>query len=320
MLITICFLSFITVTCFVLGLYQILTSKKREIISRLRRFTRTPGQVIIDEHISNQEKFTVKNILRILGKVFEAKSYTRKIETELLKADIPMRGSEFIVFNIIIILVFGIIGFVLGGLGPLIVFGSMGLIIPGIFIKRKKRARFEKLNLQIGDCLTVMSNSLRAGFSFQQAMELVSKEMDGPLAMEFGKTLREINFGTPTEQALSNMAGRIESDDLDLMITAVLIQRQIGGNLAEILDNISNTLRERIRIKGEIKTLTAQGRISGLVIALMPPILFAILLVINPSYIGDLLQKQTGIYMLIAGVFSQLVGFIFIRKIVNIEV
>jgi len=320
MLITIGFFSFVTVICLVLGLYLLFTAKKREITFRLKKFTRTPGQVIIDEHISNKEKFTLKNLLRILGKVFETRSYTKKIENELLKADIPMRGSEYIVFNIFTFFAACILGFTLGGLGPAIVFGTIGLLGPSLFIKSKKRTRFEKLNLQIGDCLTVMSNSLRAGFSFQQAMELVSKEMDGPLAMEFGKTLREINFGTPTEQALANMALRIESDDLDLMITAVLIQRQIGGNLAEILDNISNTLRERIRIKGEIKTLTAQGRISGLVIAFMPPILFAILLVVNPSYIGALLEKQIGIYMLIAGVFSQIIGFIFIRKIVNIEV
>lgn len=276
--------------------------------------------MIIDEQVSTKEKFTLKNVLRILGKVFETRSFTKKIEIELLKADIPLRGSEFIVIRILILFTCGILGFAIGGLGSLIVFATIGLITPDLFIKRKKRARFERLNLEIGDCLTVLSNSLRAGYSFQQSIELVSKEMEGPLAMEFGKTLREINLGTPTEQALANMAQRVESDDLDLMITAVLIQRQIGGNLAEILDNISNTLRERIRIKGEIKTLTAQGRVSGLVIGLMPPILFAILLVINPDYIGDLLEKQAGIYMLLAGVCSQIIGFIFIRKIVNIEV
>ncbi|MGI6225735.1 MAG: type II secretion system F family protein [Peptococcales bacterium] len=320
MIIAIALFSFLTILLLILGCYQLLTGKKKVILTRLRKFTRTPGQVIIDEHIKAREEFTLQNILRILGKVFETRSYTKKVENELLKADIPMRGSEYIVFNIFVIILCGSVGFILGGLGTLIVLGTLGFIGPSLFVKSKKQARFEKLNLEIGDCLTVMSNSLRAGYSFQQAMELVSKEMGGPLAMEFGKTLREINFGTPTEQALANMASRIESDDLDLMITAVLIQRQIGGNLAEILDNISNTLRERIRIKGEIKTLTAQGRISGLVIGLMPPILFAILLVINPGYIGEMLAKPIGIYMLIAGVFSQIVGFIFIRKIVNIEV
>jgi tight adherence protein B len=319
MIITISLLSFLTVFCFVFGLYLIITAKKREIASRLNKFTRTPGQVIIDEQNSNKEKFTLKNILVILGKVFETRSYTKKIENELLKADIPMRGSEFIVISILIIFATGILGFSLGGLGSLIVFVFLGFICPNLFIKKKKKARFERINQEIGECLTVLSNSLRAGYSFQQSIELVSREMTGPLAMEFGKTLREINLGTPTEQALSNMAQRVESDDLDLMITAVLIQRQIGGNLAEILDNISNTLRERIRIKGEIKTLTAQGRISGLVIGLMPPILFAILLVIDPGYISVLLHKKIGIYMLLTGVCSQIIGFIFIRKIVNIE-
>ncbi|MFZ5942660.1 MAG: type II secretion system F family protein [Bacillota bacterium] len=310
----------LTVIFLFIGLYLILTAKKREILNRMKKFTRTPGQVIIDDHIANKEKLELKNLLSILGKVFEAKSYTKKIENELLKADIPMRGSEFIVFNIINISFLGIIGFFLGGIGPAIVLGSLGFILPNFFVKRKKKQRFEKLGLQIGDCLTVMSNSLRAGFSFQQSMELVSKEMTGPLALEFGKTLREISFGTPTEQALANMAERVECDDLDLMITAVLIQRQIGGNLAEILDNISTTLRERIRIKGEIKTLTAQGRISGMVIGFMPPILFAVLLVINPGYIMELVQKQAGIMLLVAGVISEIIGFMIIKKIVSIEV
>jgi len=144
--------------------------------------------------------------------------------------------------------------------------------------------------------------------------------MEGPLAMEFAKTLREINFGTTTEQALQNMVFRVESDDLDLMITSVLIQRQIGGNLAEILDNISNTLRERIRIKGEIKTLTAQGRISGIIIGLLPPILIGVLLLLNPNYIGVLLEKKIGILLLSVGALSEVIGVMIIRKIVNIEV
>lgn len=320
MLILITLLSSLTVVFLFIGIYLLLTGPKRDIMNRMKRFTRTPGQVILDEHIENKEKFELKDILAILGKVFEARSYTKKIEDELLKADIPMRGSEFIVLNIINIAFLSFIGFFLGGLGPALVLGLLGFILPSLFVKRKKKQRFEKLGLQIGDCLTVMSNSLRAGFSFQQSMELVSKEMTGPLAAEFGKTLREINFGTPTEEALGNMVERIECDDLDLMITAVLIQRQIGGNLAEILDNISSTLRERIRIKGEIKTLTAQGRISGMVIGFMPPILFAILLAINPSYIMQLLQNETGILLLAGGLASEVIGFMFIKKIVSIEV
>jgi len=320
MIINIVLMSFLTVVCLIIGIYLLVTAKRREVVSRMNKITRTPGQILMEEQGNSKKNFRLKNSLKIMGKTFKARGYTKKIERELLKADLPMRGEEFIVFNLITFVAVGIFGFILGGVGPAIVMASLGLLTPGLVVKRKKKLRFEKLNLQIGDCLTVMSNSLRAGYSFQQAMELVSKEMEGPLAIEFRKTLREINFGTTTEQALTNMAYRVESDDLDLMITAVLIQRQIGGNLAEILDNISNTLRERIRIKGEIKTLTAQGRISGMIIGLMPPVLFAILLVINPAYIGVLLQRKVGIFILIAGVVSEIIGVMFIRKIVDIEV
>jgi len=187
-----------------------------------------------------------------------------------------------------------------------------------MMVKHKKKARLNKLNEQISDCLTVMTNSLRAGYSFQQALDLVAREMNGPLAIEFRRTLREINFGNTTEQALMNLVQRAESNDLELMLTAVLIQRQIGGNLAEIFDNISNSINDRIRLKSEIKTLTAQGRISGLMIGLLPVALFGILILISPDYIGVLLKESSGRIIMGAAVVSEIIGFLMVRKVVDI--
>lgn len=320
MLIIINVLSCITGISLFWGIYLKLTEKRRNIFTRMQKYTQSQVNLVQEEHQKNREKIKAKTILRSLGKIFVTRSFTMKAEEELLKADIPLRGEEFIVINLITFFTGSVIGFFISGEGASFVFGVLGLICPYIFVKRKKRIRLENLNLQLGDCLTVMTNSLRAGYSLQQTMDLVSRETTGPLAMEFSKTLREINFGTPTEEALVNFAARVESDDVDLMITAILIQRQIGGNLAEILDNISHTLRERIRIKGEIKTLTAQGRISGLIIGLMPPAIFAILLVLNPAYISVLVQEQVGFYILLAGIMSEMFGVLIIRKIVNIEV
>jgi len=318
--ILIALLSFVSMVLLFFGIYIMMIEKRKKVLSRLKYFTNlAPHRDIIEEE--NREKFQLKNLLALMGKGFATRGYTRKIEEELLKAEIPMKGEEFLVLNLIFQLLAGMIGLIIiGSAASAFVLMAIVLILPWLVVQKKKVKRFEKLNQQIGEGLTVMSNALRAGYSFQQAIDLVGKEMTGPLAMEFRKTVREIHFGTPTDQALTNLMNRVESDDLGLMITAVLIQRQIGGNLAEILDNISFTIRERIRIKGEIKTLTAQGRISGLIIGLMPPILFCILMIINPTYMSILLVRKLGWLILGGGITSELIGVMLIKKVVNIKV
>ncbi|QUH27004.1 type II secretion system F family protein [Serpentinicella alkaliphila] len=313
-------LVFMTVLLSLLGLYLSIGSKKSPIALRLKNYSELHKNAFIEESKENQ-KISKKNILRIIGKFFVTVTLTKKLENQLLKAEIPMRGEEFLGLNILG-LIFSVIigGVILGGVGPILILSILCVSVPQVIIQRKRRTRAEKINLQIGDCLTVMANSLRAGYSFQQAIDLVGKEMNGPLANELRKTNREINLGTTIDDALINLTKRAESEDLELLITAVLIQRQIGGNLAEILDNISFTIRERIRIKGEIKTLTAQGRISGLIIGLMPPILFAILMLINPSYMNVMVKSRVGLMILFGGLLSEIVGVILIKRVVDIEV
>ncbi|SET59696.1 tight adherence protein B [Natronincola peptidivorans] len=313
--------SFITVVLMVLGIHAIMTGEKKRVLNRMAFYTDSNLQLEEEELQKTRRSLHLKELLGLFGKAFATKSYTKKIEKELLKAEIPMKGEEFIVLYFFIFAFAITAGMVFWkSIGPTVVLGVLSLILPNVFIKRKKAKRFEKLNHQIGEGLTVMSNGLRAGYSFQQTIDLVSKEMSGPLAVEFGKTTREINLGTPIDQALMNLTDRVESDDLELLVTAVLIQRQIGGNLAEILDNISSTIRERIRIKGEIKTLTAQGRISGLIIGLLPPVMFVILMLMNPSYMNVMLEREIGWMILAGGVVSQGLGIFFIQKVINIEV
>ena len=313
-------LVFMTVLLSLLGLYLSIGSKKNSIALRLKNYSELHKNVFIEESKENQKR-SKKNVLRVIGKFFVTETLTKKIENQLLKAEIPMRGEEFLGLNILGLISSVIIGgVILGGIGPILVLSILCVSVPQVIIQRKRRTRVEKINLQIGDCLTVMANSLRAGYSFQQAIDLVGKEMNGPLANELRKTNREINLGTTIDDALINLTKRAESEDLELLITAVLIQRQIGGNLAEILDNISFTIRERIRIKGEIKTLTAQGRISGLIIGLMPPILFAILMLINPSYMNVMVKSRVGLMILFGGLISEIVGVILIKRVVDIEV
>ena len=193
--------------------------------------------------------------------------------------------------------------------------------------RRRKNGRLGAFNKQLPDTITLIANALRAGSSFLQAIELVVRESRPPISTEFGRVIREVNLGLPFDQALENMVRRVRSDDLELMATAISIQHQVGGNLAEILDSIAYTIRERVRIKGEIRTLTAQQRLSGYVVAGLPIGLAGFLFVAAPGFMEPMFDNPpailglpAGVVILMFGGFMMFLGFMFIRKIVDIEV
>lgn len=298
--------------------YATLTAGKRNMNRRLENFT--SGMKIRPDIEAQIEKKKRRNIFQAIGTVLFKKSMTKQIEEQLTRADVPLRGEEFLVIWMFagILPVVLVTAFVENH-GVIMLVYALGIGLIPFLVRSAQKKRQQTFNGQLGDALSIMSNSLRAGFSFQQAMEMVGREMPNPIGKEFSRTFREINLGVPTEEALQKMVKRVNSDDLDLLVTAVLIQRQVGGNLAEILDNISHTIRERIRIKGEIKTLTAQGRISGIIIGIMPPALAMIMMMINPGYIMPFLQNTLGQMLLAAGVVIELIGVFLIGKIVNID-
>jgi len=312
-------LSGITAFLLAYGIYLVLTEKKRMIDRRLREVT---TGVVKNDGASDIERDQVvrgKGVLRLLGSLFAPQKLRTIVGEELLKADILLRAEEFIAIILLSFLGGGVLGYVFNGLGAAIVFALFGLILPMLYLNAHKQKRMNKLNSQMVDCLSVMTNSLRAGFSFLQTMDQVGKELPPPLGIEFARTTREIGLGLTVEEALQNMARRLESEDLDLMVTAVLIQRQIGGNLAEILDNISHTIRERIRIKGEIRTLTAQARTSGWIIGVLPIGMFALLTALNPEYMSSFFTTKLGWLLMAGGVLSELIGVLIISRIVRIE-
>ncbi|HOJ77789.1 MAG TPA: type II secretion system F family protein [Bacillota bacterium] len=277
-------------------------------------------------NISLQAKDSDKNkqlreIFEKYGKQFENRSYIKKIEFELQKADLPLRGYEFL-FMVLGMCVGSVFLFFLinRNIISMVVAGILGIIGPIFFVKIKQQRKLQKFNSQIGDALVLISNSLKAGYGFMQAIDMVAKEMTPPIQTEFGRVIQDINLGTTTEDALVLLTERVKSPDLDLVITAMLIQRQIGGNLAEILDNISNTIRERIRIHGEVKTLTAQGRLSGFIIGSLPVALGLLLLLINPKYITELFTDPRGQLMIIYAVVAEVIAILIIKKIIAIKV
>lgn len=249
-------------------------------------------------------------------------SRTSRLTEELAKADLKLRVSEYVMLIIgLILLLIAIIWLRFHNPILAIIIGvPVGYFAPGFFLKFRQRRRLKAFNNQLGDTIVLLSNALKAGYSFAQAMATIAKSSSPPMADEFSRAVREMNLGVSVDDALQHMVKRIESEDFDLMVTAVQIHRVVGGNLAEILDTIAFTIRERIRIQGEIRTLTAQARASGWIITGLPFALALILTFISPSYITPLFHEWLGYVLIGMGCVSILIGYGIISKITNIQV
>ena len=269
-----------------------------------------------------------------LNKVVEQRDFGANLSRELARADLHLKPSEFLALwagstiglPILFILLSPIIS-TLGNPVVVIVGIPVGFLLPRFWLARRKAGRLNAFNKALPDTITLIANALRAGSSFLQAIELVVRESRPPISTEFGRVIREVNLGLPFEQAMENMVRRVKSDDLELMATAISIQHTVGGNLAEILDSIAFTIRERVRIKGEIRTLTAQQRLSGYVVGFLPIGLAGFLFVAAPGFMEPMFKNPPGILGLPAGViilafggFMMFIGFMIIRRIVDIEV
>jgi tight adherence protein B len=269
-----------------------------------------------------------------LNRVVEARDFGANLARDIARADLKLKPSEFLALwgASIIGIPFLFVVFSLGLPAlrsplALIVGAFIGFLLPRFWLGRRKSGRLGAFNKQLPDTITLLANGLRAGSSFLQAVELVVRESRPPMSTEFSRVIREVNLGLPFEQAMENMVRRVRSDDLELMATAINIQHTVGGNLAEILDSIAYTIRERIRIKGEIRTLTAQQRLSGYVVGFLPIGLAGFLFVAAPNFMAPMFAKPPdafglplGVVILMFGGFMMFIGFLLIRKIVDIEV
>src|SRR5476651_1180705 len=269
-----------------------------------------------------------------LNRVVEQRDFGANLARDIAAADLHLKISEY--FMIWIGTTLGVPAIMMAGSlvlpalnNPflLLIGGLIGFAIPRFWLGRRRSGRLNQFNKQLPDTITLIANGLRAGSSFLQAIELVVREARPPVSTEFARVIREVNLGLAFDEALENMVRRVRSDDLELMATAITIQHQVGGNLAEILDSIAYTIRERVRIKGEIRTLTAQQRLSGYVVAGLPIGLVGVLFIIAPSFMQpmflkppDFLGLPLGVCIMFVGGLFMLMGFLAIRRIVDIEV
>jgi len=253
-----------------------------------------------------------------------------QIARNLARADLKLTVTEFIGVKLLAALIGAGVGAFIGRANSQaqIISALVGALVlsfgPDFYVGFAAKRRIKAFNNQLGDAINLLANSLRSGYSFLQSMELVSREAPTPMANEFRRVVQEVGLGLSTEAALDNLLKRVPSDDLDLLITAVNIQHEVGGNLAQILETIGHTIRERIRIKGEIQTLTAQGRLSGYVITFLPIGLAVAITMMNPDYMSPMFTfgfpPKAWCCLPVASLILIAIGYFAIMKIVDIEV
>ncbi len=275
------------------------------------------------------EPVTRQAIERIDAVVSRSKQGS-SIKNELARADLKLTVAEFIGLKLGAALLGVVFGMILGRANFLaqvaaaLVFAIVFSFLPNLYVSFRAKQRVKAFNNQLGDVITMMANALRGGYSFLQTLDMVSREAPAPASTEFRRVVQEVGLGRSTEEALQNLLRRVPSDDLDLLITAVSIQMEVGGNLAQVLDTIGHTIRERVRIKGEISTLTAQGRISSWIITGLPIGLAMFITVVNPNYMAPLftfgMPPEAWCCMPVTSIFMIIMGYFAIQKIIDIEV
>lgn len=289
--------------------------------------SRRAGRSLIEERLGLESVETTVVAVRrsplgdALNRALVRGGMAADLATQLARADIKLTVGEFLAATVIVMILGGGVAYLLT---RQVVAAVLACVVcffaPRWYIAFLRGRRLRAFNDQLGDTINLMVNSLRAGYSVMQAMGAVAQEMGTPISTEFGRVGQEVQLGLTLEQALSNMLRRVPSDDLDMMITAINVQREVGGNLAEVLDSISHTIRERIRIKGEIRALTAQSRYSGYMVAMVPIVLAVVIYLIQPEFMSLLFTERCGWIMLGVAVVGIVAGFVVIGKIVDIDV
>jgi tight adherence protein B len=302
----------------IVGVVQSAGSERALVEQRLGRY--------LDEDKSEADREADRSLVTDwVNRRVEKSSFGDRIARELARADLKLKVAEYFALYVIAIILGALILGFLGGWHPVsfLIGAVLGAFAPRFYVKRQQRQRLNKFNDQLGDMLNLMVNGLRAGYSTMQAMEAVSKELPTPISDEFRRVVQEMQLGVPMETALDNLLRRIPSDDLDFVVTAINVQREVGGNLSEILDSISYTIRERVRIKGEIRVMTAQVRASGTLLSILPMGLALILWFMNPEYLLSFFEGPSplcgwGAIGLIIIMIAT--GYFVMMKIADIEV
>lgn len=308
----------------IIGLIVSSQEERKLVENRLEKYIDDQGkqQVLAPPKPDNSKQFTEQ-----LTELVTRFSWGQKVARDLARADLKLKVAEYVVVLLLAMAGVGFIAWWFGGRSIYVALIGVvgGYFLPGWYVNRQKNIRLTKFDQQLGDMLNLMVNGLRAGYSTMQALEAVSRELPSPISDEFRRVVQEMQLGISMDSALDNLFRRVPSPDLDLIITAMNVQREVGGNLSEILDTISHTIRERVRLKGEIKVLTSQVMMSGKFLAVMPILLSVGLWFLNRSYMmnffnPDLPVPFLGYGILAIGAILIAVGYFVMTKIADIEI
>jgi tight adherence protein B len=313
----------LAVIILVIGIASIRAQRQEDIEERLGRYTSEYGSLLAGyEDLQEGSADDEPSVLaQRLDEALADREFAQKWRVQLARADLKLTVSEYFALHVISGIGAAVVGTFLFGT-PIVggVAGIAGLFFPRFYVARKQGQRLKAYENQLPDTLSLWVNALRSGYSVLQAMEAIGSESPEPTSMEFKRVVQEVQLGIPMEDALDHLLTRLPSDDMDLVNTAVNIQREVGGNLAEILESISHTIRDRIKLKGEIRVLTSQGRITGWIISMLPIVLTIFLYFISPNYMGGLVEnRMCGWPMLGCGLGLIGTGAAIIQKIVAIE-
>lgn len=255
-----------------------------------------------------------------ISRIIASREIADRLLLMLMQAGVKLRPSEFAGATCGLAL---LLGLVMGVLARSVVAEfvgiAIGLVAPFLYLKSLKERRLTLFNRQLPDSLGLIASAIRSGLSVQRSMQMVAEEMPNPISEEFLRVLNETNVGLATDVALTRMAARVPSYDLQLVVTAVIIQQQIGGNLAEIIDSIAETIRERVRVEGEVTALTAEGRISGIVLTILPLIMAGLITILNPGYLRPLVVEPFGMYIIVGALSMQAFGALIIKRMLVLD-
>ncbi len=314
----------VIVLILIIAVISIRSQRSDVVEERLGRYTEASTFLALAEEEKKSEEKKPGALAQRLDTVLSKRSFAAGWRGQLQRADLKLTVSEFLAFHIVSMVAVAVVCYFIlfGGSAVLtIIGGGVGLFIPRFYVSYKTGKRLRTFEQQLPDILGLWVNSLRSGYSVMQALEAISREAPEPSSSEIKRVVQEVQLGIPMEEALAHLLARMPSDDLDLIITAVNIQREVGGNLAEILEVISHTIRERIKLKGEVRVLTSQGRITGYLIGGLPIVLALFLLIVNREYMARLFEDRLcGWPMIGIGLGMIGIGTAVIQRIVDIEI
>lgn len=295
-------------------------SSKSRMNNRIKEFL-PHGQAEKEANKEEKRLPFMKRLFLSVALLFKNIQFSKGTEKLLQEAGSELKPEEFFVLRIVTAVGFGLTAYLLGLSWYLFAFAIMiGFVIPGYLMKRKRKKRLKLLSNQLIDALGMMANSMRAGFSFMQSMQLIGKEIPDPLGPEFDRVVRQAGLGRPLEEVFEELVDRLLNNELEVVIQGILAQRKSGGNLSELLETMEDTIRGRVRILEELNTLTAQGKMSSWIITLLPVGLGLYLALVSKDYFRPMLEHPIGWILIFACIVSNIIGWVFIQKIIKIEV